>query len=198
MSAFDSAAFLKNLTSQPGVYRMYNSQGEVIYVGKAKNLKKRVSSYFRTHLDNAKTRSLVSQIADMDVTVVNSETEAFLLENNFIKKYKPRYNVVMRDDKSYPFIFLSDHEHPRLSFHRGPQKKKGESILAHIQAHGRYAKVCALCSEYFLFVSAKIAIIARAVGLVFNIKCSAAVPLALKGTSATKNIKNRLTLPACF
>ncbi|AGP78193.1 excinuclease ABC subunit C [Alteromonas mediterranea 615] len=105
---------------------MYNSQGEVIYVGKAKNLKKRVSSYFRTHLDNAKTRSLVSQIADMDVTVVNSETEAFLLENNFIKKYKPRYNVVMRDDKSYPFIFLSDHEHPRLSFHRGPQKKKGE------------------------------------------------------------------------
>lgn len=126
MSAFDSAAFLKNLTSQPGVYRMYNSQGEVIYVGKAKSLKKRVSSYFRTHLDNAKTRSLVSQIADMDVTVVNSETEAFLLENNFIKKYKPRYNVVMRDDKSYPFIFLSDHEHPRLSFHRGPQKKKGE------------------------------------------------------------------------
>ena len=126
MPAFDSAAFLKNLTSQPGVYRMYNSQEEVIYVGKAKNLKKRVSSYFRTNLDNAKTRSLVSQIANMDVTVVNSETEAFLLENNFIKKYKPRYNVVMRDDKSYPFIFLSDHEHPRLSFHRGPQKKKGE------------------------------------------------------------------------
>ena len=126
MSAFDSAAFLKNLTSQPGVYRMYSAQKEVIYVGKAKNLKKRVSSYFRTNVDNAKTRSLVSQIAHMDVTVVNSETEAFLLENNFIKKYKPRYNVVMRDDKSYPFIFLSDHEHPRLSFHRGPKKKKGE------------------------------------------------------------------------
>ena len=126
MSAFDSAAFLKNLTSQPGVYRMYNAQEEVIYVGKAKNLKKRVSSYFRMNVDNAKTRSLVMQIANMDVTVVNSETEAFLLENNFIKKYKPRYNVVMRDDKSYPFIFLSDHQHPRLSFHRGPQKKKGE------------------------------------------------------------------------
>jgi excinuclease ABC subunit C len=105
---------------------MYSAQEEVIYVGKAKNLKKRVSSYFRTNVDNAKTRSLVSQIAHMDVTVVNSETEAFLLENNFIKKYKPRYNVVMRDDKSYPFIFLSDHEHPRLSFHRGPKKKKGE------------------------------------------------------------------------
>ena len=126
MSAFDSAAFLKNLTSQPGVYRMYNAQEEVIYVGKAKNLKKRVSSYFRMNVDNAKTRSLVMQIANMDVTVVNSETEAFLLENNFIKKYKPRYNVVMRDDKSYPFIFLSAHQHPRLSFHRGPQTKKGE------------------------------------------------------------------------
>lgn len=125
-TTFDSAAFLKNLTFQPGVYRMYNAQEEVIYVGKAKNLKKRVSSYFRVNLDNSKTRSLVSQIANMDVTVVNSETEAFLLENNFIKKYKPRYNVVMRDDKSYPFIFLSDHEHPRLSFHRGPKKKKGE------------------------------------------------------------------------
>ena len=126
MSSFDSSAFLKNLTNQPGVYRMYNAQEEVIYVGKAKNLKKRVSSYFRMQVDNAKTRSLVAHIADMDVTVVNSEMEAFLLENNFIKKYKPRYNVVLRDDKSYPFIFLSAHEHPRLSFHRGPQKRKGE------------------------------------------------------------------------
>lgn len=126
MTQFDHTAFLRTLTSQPGVYRMYNDQGDVIYVGKAKNLKKRVSSYFRKQLDNAKTRSLVASIANMDITVVNSETEAFLLENNFIKKYKPRYNVVMRDDKSYPFIFLSSHTHPRLSFHRGPQKKKGE------------------------------------------------------------------------
>ena len=103
MSQFDHNDFLKNLTSQPGVYRMYNAEGEVIYVGKAKNLKNRVSSYFRKNVDNSKTRSLVANIASMDVTVVNSETEAFLLENNFIKKYKPRYNVVMRDDKSYPF-----------------------------------------------------------------------------------------------
>ncbi|RDV23930.1 excinuclease ABC subunit UvrC [Alteromonas aestuariivivens] len=126
MSEFDSTEFLKNLTQQPGVYRMYNAEQEVIYVGKAKNLKKRVSSYFRVQVDNVKTRSLVSQIANIEVTVVNSETEAFLLENNFIKKYKPRYNVLLRDDKSYPFIFLSDHTHPRLSFHRGPQKRKGE------------------------------------------------------------------------
>ena len=126
MSQFDASAFLKTLTHQPGVYRMYNEAGDVIYVGKAKNLKKRVSSYFKQTVDSPKTKALVSQIAQMDVTVVNSETEAFLLENNFIKKYRPRYNVLLRDDKSYPFIFLSDHEHPRLSFHRGPQKKKGE------------------------------------------------------------------------
>ncbi|GGF57921.1 excinuclease ABC subunit UvrC [Alteromonas lipolytica] len=126
MTEFDSNAFLKTLTHQPGVYRMYNAADEVIYVGKAKNLKNRVSSYFKQHLDNPKTIALVSQIARMDVTVVNSETEAFLLENNFIKKYRPRYNVLLRDDKSYPFIFLSAHEHPRLDFHRGPQKRKGE------------------------------------------------------------------------
>jgi excinuclease ABC subunit C len=104
---------------------MYNSRDEVIYVGKAKNLKKRVSSYFRKTVDSVKTQSLVTHIAQMDVTVVSSETEAFILENNFIKKYRPRYNVVLRDDKSYPFIFLSDHEHPRLSFHRGTKKLKG-------------------------------------------------------------------------
>lgn len=122
---FDSEAFLKNLTSKPGVYRMYNIREEVIYVGKAKNLKKRVSSYFRKNVDSVKTQSLVTHIAKMDVTVVSSETEAFILENNFIKKYRPRYNVVLRDDKSYPFIFLSEHEHPRLSFHRGTKKLKG-------------------------------------------------------------------------
>ena len=125
-TAFDIKKFLANLTHQPGVYRMYSSADEVIYVGKAKNLKNRVSSYFKSNHDNSKTRALVANIAFVDVTVVTSETEAFLLENNFIKKYKPRYNVVLRDDKSYPYIFLSGHEHPRLSFHRGSKKAKGE------------------------------------------------------------------------
>lgn len=123
---FDSEHFLKNLTSSPGVYRMYNDKRDVIYVGKAKNLKKRVSSYFRKNVDSTKTRSLVSHICHIDVTVVNSETEAFLLENNFIKKYRPRYNVVLRDDKSYPFILISEHKHPKIGFHRGPKKFKGE------------------------------------------------------------------------
>ncbi len=123
---FNHDHFLKSVTDDPGVYRMYNVGGDVIYVGKANNLKKRLSSYFKTTLDNRKTQSLVSQIANIDVTIVRSETEAFLLENNYIKKYRPRYNVVLRDDKSYPFIFLSDHQHPSLSFHRGNKKKQGE------------------------------------------------------------------------
>lgn len=122
---FDHEQFLKHLSAEPGVYRMYDVRGDVIYVGKAKNLKKRVSSYFRKKVDSVKTHTLVKNIHNMDVTLVSSEMEAFLLENNYIKKYRPRYNVVLRDDKSYPFIFLSDHEHPRLSFHRGPKKKKG-------------------------------------------------------------------------
>ncbi|MFT4655706.1 MAG: excinuclease ABC subunit C [Kangiellaceae bacterium] len=123
---FNHEHFVKHLTSEPGVYRMYDLRGDVIYVGKAKNLKKRVSSYFRKTVDSVKTQTLVKNIANIDVTIVPSETEAFLLENNYIKKYRPRYNVVLRDDKSYPFILISEHEHPRLSFHRGPKKKKGE------------------------------------------------------------------------
>lgn len=125
-SEFDSSGFLKNLTQQPGVYRMYNAKHDVIYVGKAKNLKKRVSSYFKAKVDSAKTASLVRQIVDMDVTVTHSETEAYILENNYIKQYKPRYNVLLRDDKSYPFIFLSDHKHPRLTVRRGSRREKGE------------------------------------------------------------------------
>lgn len=124
--SFEYQHFLAHLTSKPGVYRMYDSKGDVIYVGKAKNLKKRLSSYFRKNLDSVKTQSLVKSIYNIDVTIVSSETEAFLLENNYIKKYRPKYNVVLRDDKSYPFIFLSAHTHPRLAFHRGPKKKKGE------------------------------------------------------------------------
>lgn len=124
--SFDAKQFLKTVSAKPGVYRMYNAGQEVIYVGKAKNLKKRLSSYFRANVDSSKTQSLVSHIAHIDVTLVSSETEAFLLENNYIKKYRPRYNVVLRDDKSYPFIFLSEHKHPKLGFHRGTKKAKGE------------------------------------------------------------------------
>ena len=123
---FDAENFLRHLTHQPGVYRMYDESGDVIYVGKAKDLRKRVSSYFREKVDRVKTQVLVKQIADMDVTVTNTEAEALILENTFIKKYRPRYNVLLRDDKSYPYIIMTDHTHPRLGFHRGARRQKGE------------------------------------------------------------------------
>ena len=123
---FNPKLFLKNLTSAPGVYRMYDSGGSVIYVGKAKDLKKRLSSYFRKNLPNVKTQALVSHIANIDVTLTHSETEALILENDYIKQYLPKYNVLLRDDKSYPFILLSQHRHPRLAYHRGPQREKGQ------------------------------------------------------------------------
>jgi excinuclease ABC subunit C len=125
VSAFNAAQFLTSVSSSPGVYRMYDAKGEVIYVGKAKDLKKRLSSYFRTNLDNIKTQALVSHIAQIETVLTHSETDALLLENDFIKQYMPKYNVLLRDDKSYPYIFLSQHKHPRLAYHRGPQREKG-------------------------------------------------------------------------
>ncbi|HGM7028291.1 TPA: excinuclease ABC subunit UvrC [Serratia liquefaciens] len=123
---FDAKAFLSTVTSQPGVYRMYDATGTVIYVGKAKDLKKRLASYFRQQVSSRKTETLVKNIAQIDVTVTHTETEALLLEHNYIKLYQPRYNVLLRDDKSYPLIFLSADSHPRLAVHRGAKHAKGE------------------------------------------------------------------------
>ncbi|CAI0725290.1 Excinuclease ABC subunit C [Serratia quinivorans] len=123
---FDAKAFLSTVTSQPGVYRMYDASGTVIYVGKAKDLKKRLASYFRQQVGSRKTETLVKNIAQIDVTVTHTETEALLLEHNYIKLYQPRYNVLLRDDKSYPLIFLSADSHPRLAVHRGAKHAKGE------------------------------------------------------------------------
>lgn len=123
---FDAKSFLKTVSTQPGVYRMYDASGTVIYVGKAKDLKKRLSSYFRANLPSKKTEALVSAIASIDVTVTHTETEALLLEHNYIQRYQPRYNVLLRDDKSYPYILLSAHSHPRVSMYRGAKHAKGE------------------------------------------------------------------------
>ncbi|WP_445424643.1 excinuclease ABC subunit UvrC [Alishewanella sp. HL-SH06] len=123
---FDSKAFLATVPQQPGVYRMFNQGGIVIYVGKAKDLKKRLSSYFRTTVDSVKTRALVGQIASIEFTLTHSETEALILENNLIKQYLPKYNILLRDDKSYPYILLTSHRHPRISSHRGPRKVVGQ------------------------------------------------------------------------
>ncbi len=105
---------------------MYDTTGTVIYVGKAKDLKKRLSSYFRAQVGSRKTESLVKNIAQIDVTITHTETEALLLEHNYIKLYQPRYNVLLRDDKSYPYIFLSGDIHPRLAIYRGAKHAKGE------------------------------------------------------------------------
>ena len=124
--AFDHQSFLKSLTQRPGIYQMLDGDGEVLYVGKAKNLKNRVSSYFRSTGLTTKTAALVKRIISIDVTVTETETEALILEHNLIKQYRPPFNILMRDDKSYPYIFLSDKDRwPRLSFHRGPKKAKG-------------------------------------------------------------------------
>ncbi|WP_019026204.1 excinuclease ABC subunit UvrC [Colwellia piezophila] len=125
-SLFDSEAFLRVVTEQAGVYRMYNNQQVVIYVGKAKNLKKRLESYFRKDVGSVKTQVLVKQIAAIEVTVTHTEGEALILENNYIKKYQPKYNILLRDDKSYPYLLITDHKHPKLGLHRGGKKIKGE------------------------------------------------------------------------
>lgn len=125
MSEFDSTAFLAQAPELPGVYRMYAADDELLYVGKAKSLKKRLASYFRSTVTHRKTLSLVSQIARIETIITNSETEALILENNLIKQHLPRYNVLLRDDKSYPYILLSEHRHPRLAFHRGARRQKG-------------------------------------------------------------------------
>src|SRR5690606_29486036 len=125
-SAFDGKTFARNLTDRPGVYRMLDDKGAVIYVGKARNLKRRVSSYFNRTLTDRKTIALVRQIRHIEVTVTNTEAEALILENNLIKQYRPRYNVLLRDDKSYPYIYLSSHqEYPRLAMYRGARRGPG-------------------------------------------------------------------------
>ncbi|GAB6040331.1 excinuclease ABC subunit UvrC [Endothiovibrio diazotrophicus] len=123
--SFDPQPFLKTLTHRPGVYRMLGEGGEILYVGKAKDLKKRVSSYFRKSGLTIKTHALVSHVRDMAITVTNTETEALILEQSLIKEHRPRYNVLLRDDKSYPYIYLSDGEYPRLTVHRGARRGKG-------------------------------------------------------------------------
>ncbi|MDC9715349.1 MAG: excinuclease ABC subunit UvrC [Gammaproteobacteria bacterium] len=126
---------LKNLTIQSGVYQMLDKHGMVIYVGKAKNLKKRVSSYFsKTHQDD-KTRVLVANIQNFDVVITDTETQALLLENQLIKQHKPRYNILLKDAKSYPYIYITNDKHPRAGFYRGIKRENYQFFGPYPSAH---------------------------------------------------------------
>jgi len=123
---FNLDTFLQCLTSLPGIYKMLNEQGDIIYIGKAKNLKKRISSYFRKNAGLAKQQVMVAKIARIEIAVTHTEAEALLLESQLIKQYKPRYNICLRDDKSYPYIFIStEQDFPQVSLYRGAKRKKG-------------------------------------------------------------------------
>ncbi len=123
---FDHKEYIAALPRRPGVYRMFGADGELLYVGKARSLRDRVGSYFAARNVDPKVQALVAQITAIEVTVTNSETEALLLEYNLIKAHKPRFNVVLRDDKSFPYVYLdARHEFPRLTFYRGPRTAPG-------------------------------------------------------------------------
>jgi excinuclease ABC subunit C len=124
--SFDSKTFVDSLPGRPGVYRMLGAEAEILYVGKARNLKNRVGSYFQASNVQPKVQALVAKTVNMEVTITNSEVEALLLEYNLIKKHRPRFNVVLRDDKSFPYLHVETaHEFPRLSFYRGSRKEPG-------------------------------------------------------------------------
>ena len=126
-SGFDVKAFLKTLTQRPGIYKMFDDKCEIIYIGKAKNLKNRVSSYFRSQSASPKQQAMVAKVTAIEVTVTRTEGEALLLESQLIKRHKPRYNISLRDDKSYPYVYISSpHDFPQLTFHRGAKKRPGK------------------------------------------------------------------------
>ncbi|CAK0774229.1 excision nuclease subunit C [Gammaproteobacteria bacterium] len=125
-SDFDPTILLQEMPHRPGVYRMIDATGTVLYVGKARDLKRRLASYFRSNLDSPKTRALVARISNVEVTVTRNETEALVLENQLIKAHQPRYNILLRDDKGYLYIHLTTHqEFPRITFHRGTRRAAG-------------------------------------------------------------------------
>ena len=117
---------MKNLPTKPGVYQMLDVEGHVLYIGKARNLQRRVSSYFQRQTTDPKTAAMMAQVADVKVTITSSENEALLLEANLVKEHRPRYNILLRDDKSYPYLYLSiGEDFPRLDFHRGAKNRPG-------------------------------------------------------------------------
>lgn len=149
-TTFDSKAFLKTVPTKPGVYRMLDVHAQILYVGKAKNLKNRVSSYFRGNHVNSRIWSMVKQIRDVQITITETEAEALLLESNLIKKHRPRYNVLLRDDKSYPYIRISTRQtFPRVSFHRGSRNKQAGEYFGPYPSAGSVRETLALLKKLF-------------------------------------------------
>jgi len=155
---FDPKQFVKTLPQDPGVYRMLDENEKFLYVGKAKNLKKRVSSYFSKVQASARIAKMLTQTCNVEIVVTNTEAEALLLENNLIKEHRPRYNILLRDDKSYPYIYISSkHKYPQITFYRGKRKKTGRYFGPYASVHAaRYAlnllqKVFKVrqCDDYF-------------------------------------------------
>ncbi|MDR5886983.1 MULTISPECIES: excinuclease ABC subunit UvrC [Halomonadaceae] len=146
---FDAKQFLSTVSTSPGVYRMLDTEGNTLYVGKAKRLKARLASYFRGQL-NAKTQAMVGRIADVQVTVTRSETEALLLEQTLIKELRPPYNILLRDDKSYPFVFVSDrHPYPALEYKRARQRRGDGRYLGPYPSSGAVRESLALMQKIF-------------------------------------------------
>lgn len=147
--SFNSRDFLGSVSESPGVYRMLDEQGETLYVGKARRLKARLASYFRGAL-NTKTQALVGRIADIQVTVTNSETEALLLEQTLIKELRPPYNVLLRDDKSYPFVFVTDrHPFPALEYKRARTRRDDGRYLGPYPSSGAVRESLSLMQKIF-------------------------------------------------
>ncbi|TWH64095.1 excinuclease ABC subunit C [Azomonas agilis] len=150
LNLFDATQFLSHCSQRPGVYRMLDAQGQLLYVGKAKNLKKRLSSYFRSSGLAPKTAALVSRIAQIELSITQNETEALILEQNLIKEWLPPYNILLRDDKSYPYILVSHGPYPRLSLHRGAKNPKAGRYFGPYPSSGAVRDTLNLLQKTFL------------------------------------------------
>ena len=196
MTKFDYTTFISSLTKRPGVYRMLDAEGQVLYVGKAKNLKNRVSNYFRATGLDTKTIALVGRIADIEITITASETEALLLEQSLIKEFKPPYNILFRDDKSYPFIFLSSEDkYPRLTFHRGAKTRKGR-YFGPFPSSFSVRNSLSILQKFFASDNVR-RVFKNRTGLACNIKSTDAL-VHVVGWSRQRHMQKTLRMQKCF